>query len=140
MHPPLPRRNRNLRAKSQKLRAQFRGCPVFISGGAADADGKPRAGLAARVSGCSSQATASCRAVDEGAAGLGILIEDAWQRRGLGARLVRPGDARQAGLLVLEAQPRAEQAWITGLLRPHGTCTRHQTGDGVLSVALRLSG
>jgi len=86
-------------------------------------------------------ALASCRTVDEGAAELGVLIEDAWQRRGLGTRLVHDlvTHASQAGLRVLEAQLLAEQAWITGLLRPYGTCTRRHTRDGVLSVTLGLS-
>ena len=61
-------------------------------------------------------ALASSRMVDEGAAELGLLVEDAWQRRGLGTRLL--GDlvdqASRAGLRVLQAQVLAEQAWITG--------------------------
>jgi GNAT superfamily N-acetyltransferase len=86
-------------------------------------------------------ALASCRVTSEGAAELGVLIEDAWQRRGLGTRLV--GDlvahARRTGLRVLEAQLLAEQAWITGLLRPHGTCRLGSSWNGVLSVTIRLS-
>jgi GNAT superfamily N-acetyltransferase len=85
-------------------------------------------------------ALASCRAVDEGAAELGLLIEDAWQRRGLGARLLRDlvAHARRTGLRVLEAQLLAEQAWIAGLLRPYGTCRLRSTWDGVLNVSVRL--
>ena len=66
----------------------------------------------------------------EGAAELGVLIEDAWQRRGLGTRLV--GDliahARRTGLRVLEAQLLAEQAWIAGLLRPTAPAASAQPG------------
>jgi GNAT superfamily N-acetyltransferase len=85
-------------------------------------------------------ALASCRAVDEGAAELGLLIEDAWQHQGLGARLLRDlvAHARRTGLRVLEAQLLAEQAWIAGLLRPYGTCRLRSTGDGVLNVSVRL--
>jgi GNAT superfamily N-acetyltransferase len=85
-------------------------------------------------------ALASCRTVDEGAAELGLLIEDAWQRQGLGSRLVADlvAHARQGGLRVLEAQLLAEQAWITGLLRPYGTCRPLSTGNGVLHVTVRL--
>ena len=85
-------------------------------------------------------ALASCRLVDEGAAELGILIEDAWQRKGLGTRLVRElvAHASDVGLRVLEAQLLAEQAWITSLLRPHGTCRLRSTGNGVLNVTVRL--
>ncbi len=85
-------------------------------------------------------ALASCRAVDEGAAELGILIEDAWQRRGLGTRLI--GDlaahAANAGVRVLEAQLLAEQSWITRLLRPYGACRLCSTWNGVLDVSVRL--
>jgi GNAT superfamily N-acetyltransferase len=85
-------------------------------------------------------ALASCRLVDEGAAELGLLIEDAWQHRGLGTRLLRDlvTHAGEAGLRVLEAQLLAEQAWITGLLRPYGACRLHSTWDGVLNVTVRL--
>jgi GNAT superfamily N-acetyltransferase len=86
-------------------------------------------------------ALASCRTVNEGAAELGVLIEDAWQRRGLGTRLIRDlaVHAADAGLRVLEAQLLAEQAWITGLLRPYGACRLRSTWDGVLNVTLSLA-
>lgn len=85
-------------------------------------------------------ALASCRTVDEGAAELGLLIEDAWQRQGLGTRLLRDlvTYAAGAGLRVLEGQLLAEQAWIAGLLRPYGSCRLRSTGGGVLNVSLRL--
>ena len=80
-------------------------------------------------------ALASCRTVDEGAAELGVLIEDAWQRRGLGTRLI--GDlaahAANAGLRVLEAQLLAEQSWITRLLRPYGACRLRSPGTASLT-------
>lgn len=87
-------------------------------------------------------ALASCRLVDEGAAELGVLIEDAWQRKGLGTGLVRAlvAHASDVGLRVLEAQLLAEQAWITSLLRPHGTCRLRSTSNGVLNVTVRLDG
>jgi len=86
-------------------------------------------------------ALASCRLVEEGAAELGLLVEDAWQRHGLGTRLVNQlvAHARGSGLSVLEAQLLAEQAWITSLLRPHGTCRLRSTGNGVLNVTVRLA-
>jgi GNAT superfamily N-acetyltransferase len=85
-------------------------------------------------------ALASCRMVDEGAAELGLLIEDAWQRHGLGTRLLRDlvAHARRTGLRALEAQLLADQAWITGLLRPYGSCRIGNTWDGVLNVTVRL--
>jgi len=85
-------------------------------------------------------ALASCRTVDEGAAELGLLIEDAWQRHGLGTRLLRDliAHARRAGLRVVEAQVLAEQAWIASLLRPYGTCRVRSAWGGVLNVTVRL--
>lgn len=103
-------------------------CPEPADG--ADAGGPP-GGIVA---------LASCRLVGEGVAELGLLIEDAWQRRGLGTRLLRDlaGFASEAGLRVLRAQLLAEQAWITGLLRPYGACRAVSTWDGVLNVTVRL--
>jgi GNAT superfamily N-acetyltransferase len=85
-------------------------------------------------------ALASCRMIAEGAAELGLLIEDAWQRHGLGTRLLRDliTHAAGTGLRVLEAQLLAEQAWITGLLRPYGACRFRPASDGVLNVTVRL--
>ena len=86
-------------------------------------------------------ALASCRLVEEGAAELGVLVEDAWQRQGLGTRLVDElvAHASASGLTVLEAQLLAEQAWITGLLRPHGACRLRSAWNGVLNVTVRLT-
>ena len=110
-------------------------CPA-VGGTATDTDPHP----GADGPGGAVVALASCRLTDEGAAELGVLIEDAWQRQGLGTRLV--GDlvahARSIGLRVLEAQLLAEQAWIAGLLRPHGTCRVRPAWAGVLHVSLRL--
>jgi len=85
-------------------------------------------------------ALASCRLIDEGAAELGVLIEDAWQRQGLGASLVRDlvAHATGIGLRVLKAQLLVEQAWIAGLLRPYGACRVGPAGGGVLNVTVRL--
>lgn len=85
-------------------------------------------------------ALASCRVVGEGAAELGLVIEDAWQRRGLGTRLLRDliTYAAGAGLRVLEAQLLAEQAWIAGQLSPYGACRLRSGGNGVLTVTVRL--
>jgi GNAT superfamily N-acetyltransferase len=85
-------------------------------------------------------ALASCRLVAEGAAELGVLVEDAWQRRGLGTRLLGGlvAHARRAGVRALEAQLLAEQGWVTGLLRPYGRCRLRSSWSGVLSVTVRL--
>jgi GNAT superfamily N-acetyltransferase len=84
-------------------------------------------------------ALASCRAVDEGVAELGILVEDEWQRRGVGSDLLREivAYAARTGLRALRAQVLAEQPWIVGLLRRHGTCTVAGAGQA-LHVTLSL--
>jgi GNAT superfamily N-acetyltransferase len=105
-------------------------------------EGAPVAGAdAAGASPGVAVALASCRIVEEGAAELGLLIEDAWQRTGLGTRLLRDlvTHASRAGVRVLEAQLLAEQAWIAGLLKPYGACRLHSTGNGVLNVTVRLA-
>ena len=85
-------------------------------------------------------ALASCRLIDEGAAELGVLIEDTWQRHGLGTRLVSDlvTYASGIGLRVLEAQLLVEQSWIAGLLRPYGTCRVRPAWSGVLQATVRL--
>ena len=84
-------------------------------------------------------ALASCRAVDEGVAELGILVEDEWQRRGVGDHLLGEivAYAASTGLRALRAQVLAEQPWIVGLLRRHGTCTTSGAGQ-TLYVTLSL--
>jgi len=84
-------------------------------------------------------ALASCRAVDEGVAEVGILVEDEWQRRGVGSDLLREivAYAARTGLRALQAQVLAEQPWIVGLLRRHGTCTIAGAGQA-LYVTLSL--
>jgi GNAT superfamily N-acetyltransferase len=111
------------------------GDPVTGQDPAAGSGASPRASPGVAV------ALASCRVVEEGAAELGLLIEDAWQRHGLGTRLLRDlvAHASHAGVRVLQAQLLAEQAWIAGLLRPYGACRVHSAGNGVLNVTLRLA-
>ena len=84
-------------------------------------------------------ALASCRAVDEGVAELGILVEDEWQRRGVGGYLLAEivAYAERTGLRALQAQILADQPWIVGLLRRHGPCTIAGAGQA-LHVTLTL--
>jgi len=69
-------------------------------------------------------ALASCRAVEEGVAELGILVEDEWQHRGVGGYLLGElaAYAARIGLRALQAQVLADQPWLVGLLRRYGTC------------------
>jgi GNAT superfamily N-acetyltransferase len=84
-------------------------------------------------------ALASCRAVFEGVAELGVLVEDAWQRRGVGARLVREilGYASQTGLRALQARVLGDQSWIVAVLRRYGPC-EVVAARGTLTVTLTL--
>jgi GNAT superfamily N-acetyltransferase len=70
-------------------------------------------------------ALASCREGEPGGAELGILVEDGWQRCGLGGlllrRLIEHADSR--GLGILHAQVLEEQAWLERLLGAFGKCS-----------------
>ena len=84
-------------------------------------------------------ALASCRTVAAGVAEIGILDEDAWQRLGIGGQLLAEiiNHAERARLTTVRAQLLADQGWITGMLRRHGTCAAVASRD-VLDVTLRL--
>ena len=84
-------------------------------------------------------ALASCRATGEGVAELGILVEDEWQHRGVGGHLLAQivAYAHRTGLRALQVQVLADQPWIVGLLRRHGTCTTAGAGQA-LHVTLSL--
>jgi len=86
-------------------------------------------------------ALASLRLAEPGsreAAELGILIEDDWQRRGLGRELLAGLIARadSLGLPELQAQMLTEQDWIMGLLSPYGECAS-AFSPGIREVRLR---
>jgi GNAT superfamily N-acetyltransferase len=83
-------------------------------------------GGAAGLAGERVVALASCRLdPDHGEAELGILVEDAWQRRGLGSSLLGQlvSWAGDRGVRVLNAQVLTEHDWIIGLLAPYGHCS-----------------
>lgn len=93
------------------------------------------------ASGAEAAALASCRAADRpGEAELGILIEDDWQRRGLGGvlleRLVTYADS--AGIGVLRVQLLTEQDWIIAKLGRYGSYSS-AFRRGVREVTLRRS-
>jgi GNAT superfamily N-acetyltransferase len=76
-------------------------------------------------------ALASCRIDRDGGAELGILVEDCWQRRGIGTRLLSEliQHADYHGLRPLKAKVLAEQAWILQILRTYGACQTAITGN-----------
>jgi GNAT superfamily N-acetyltransferase len=91
-------------------------------------------------SGCEAVALASCRTDEPGSAELGILIEDAWQRRGLGGTLLDELVTRAAGhgIRRLRAQMLTEQDWIIKMLARHGTWTS-AFARGMRDVTLELA-
>jgi GNAT superfamily N-acetyltransferase len=84
-------------------------------------------------------ALASCRTIALGVGDLGVLVEDEWQRLGIGTALLREiaGYASSAGIGALSAQVLAEQSWIVRLLASFGSC-ESVTKRGVLEVTVRL--
>jgi GNAT superfamily N-acetyltransferase len=86
-------------------------------------------------------ALASCIDVADGVADLGILVEDAYQRRGIGtcllSRLVEHADRR--GLRALTATVLGEQAWLLKALRAYGRVEASMR-YGVFEVMLRQGG
>ena len=101
------------------------------------------AGPAAPASGIADiVALASCRLLAAGRAEVGLLVEDGWQRRGLGLRLLDDlvTHASGTGVRVLEAQLLAEQSWIAGLLDRYGRCRLHSSQSGVVLVTVSLDG
>jgi GNAT superfamily N-acetyltransferase len=86
-------------------------------------------------------ALASCRTDARGVGDLGVLVEDGWQRLGIGAALLREiaGYATSAGIGVFTAQVLAEQSWILRMLTAFGSC-ESLTTRGVLEVTVTASG
>jgi GNAT superfamily N-acetyltransferase len=84
-------------------------------------------------------AFANCRTVAPGVAEVGVLVEDAYQRLGIGAALLREmaGYARWNGVATLTAQVLADQGWITRLLGGYGACDS-VISRGVLDVTVLL--
>jgi GNAT superfamily N-acetyltransferase len=85
-------------------------------------------------------ALASCRAIAEGVAELGLLVEDCWQHHGVGGRLLREliYYAESVGMRALKAQILSEQSWIVNVLRGYGTCHAARCAYGIVDVTLRL--
>jgi GNAT superfamily N-acetyltransferase len=86
-------------------------------------------------------ALASYTAVGDGAAELGILVEDDFQRRGLGTALLAKliEQAAAAGLQALTATVLGAQPWLLRALRAYGPLDV-SFGIGVFDVTLRRDG
>jgi GNAT superfamily N-acetyltransferase len=75
-----------------------------------------------------------------GPMGLGVLVEDAWQRQGIGTRLVTSllKVARARGSNIVHADVLSEDGFILDMLRSHGSLTvAMQSGN--YSVDVRIS-
>ena len=83
-------------------------------------------------------ALASCRATAGATADLAVLVEDAWQRQGIGTCLLNGllDHADRNGLRTLKATMRPEQDWIMWALRAFGACTA-RLSMAVLEVTMR---
>jgi GNAT superfamily N-acetyltransferase len=94
--------------------------------------------LVADVAGTSIAALASCVAVADDAVDVAVLVEDSYQRQGIGSTMLRMivayGDQR--GILTLQASVLAEQEWILQLMRGYGSCSA-TVSRGVLEVKVR---
>jgi GNAT superfamily N-acetyltransferase len=76
-----------------------------------------------------------------GAAELAVLVEDAWQHRGVGSRLVAAlaADERRHGVGALRATVLAEDRWMVGLLGRLGPLSS-QPATGIYEVEVPLTG
>jgi GNAT superfamily N-acetyltransferase len=72
---------------------------------------------------------------------LGVLVEDAWQRRGIGTRLITAllDDARTKGATTVRADVLADDAFILRVLRRIGPLTV-SVEHGSLSIGIDLTG
>jgi N-acetylglutamate synthase-like GNAT family acetyltransferase len=86
-------------------------------------------------------ALASCVAAERGSAELAVLVEDSWQRLGVGARMLSllVAHADQTGLARLKAGVVPSQAWALPVLGRYGTCEAWLR-DGVLEVTVHRDG
>jgi RimJ/RimL family protein N-acetyltransferase len=99
-----------------------------------------RAVLALTVDGGSAVGLADLRYAPDGTASFAVLIEDAWQGRGLGTALVRrvADTAAEQGVTELTGTVRADNVRITRLLRRAGLRPRAEINDGTVLLRAPL--
>lgn len=83
-------------------------------------------------------ALASCVTLADDIADFAVLVEDSYQRQGIGSTLLRLliAHADHGGVGTLQATVLSEQEWILGLLRGYGDCSA-SVSMGVFEVTLR---
>jgi GNAT superfamily N-acetyltransferase len=71
---------------------------------------------------------------------IGVLVEDAWQRRGIGTRLVAAlaEEAKRRHVATIRADVLAEDSFIVGMLRRIGPVTV-RLGRGTMTVDVQLT-
>jgi len=76
----------------------------------------------------------------DGTADLGVLVEDDWQRRGVGSRLIAAAvdAATRGGTAVVQAEVLGDDGFIVALLRRIGPINV-TSGSGGYSVTLDLT-
>ncbi|MBO0868525.1 MAG: GNAT family N-acetyltransferase [Micromonosporaceae bacterium] len=102
-------------------------------------DGRP--GPAGGVGGAGTRVVALLNAVREGTeAEIGLLVEDAWQRRGLGTALLRRAVRQLAagGIEAVHAHLHADNHAMIRTLRRLGLPLRHETDGPLTTVMLDL--
>ncbi|MGH3980187.1 MAG: GNAT family N-acetyltransferase [Pseudonocardiaceae bacterium] len=98
--------------------------------------------LAVTVDGGSAAGLADLRPSGAGGAEIGLLVEDAWQRRGVGTALARRlvELARAGGITELNAVVHADNHRLTRLLRRAGLRPQARVSEGMMHVRAELSG
>ena len=94
--------------------------------------------LVAEMPGGSIVALASCVALPGDAADIAVLVEDGYQRQGIGSTMLSMlmAHADHRGIGTLQATVLAEQEWILRLLRAYGSCSATMS-MGVFEVTVR---
>jgi regulator of RNase E activity RraA/ribosomal protein S18 acetylase RimI-like enzyme len=83
-------------------------------------------------------ALASCCTLSPDAGEIAIVVEDAWQRLGIGTRLLAMllEHADRNGMGIVKASVHAERGWVLRMLRGYGPCSAW-VSSGVYDVTMR---
>jgi GNAT superfamily N-acetyltransferase len=121
----------------QRFHGYRRSFPAQYLTGALGGDDRHFA-LVAESAGTSIVALASCVLVADDAADIAVLVEDGYQRHGIGSTMLRMliGYTDHRGIATVQATVLAEQEWILQLLRGYGSCST-TLSMGVYEVTLR---
>lgn len=129
------------RCSQESVRQRFHGYrrsfpERYLTGAVGGLDG--HFALIAEVPGSSIVALASCVAVADDAADIAVLVEDSYQRQGIGSTMLRMllAYVDHRGIDAVQATVLAEQEWILQLLRGFGSCSA-SVSMGVFEVTLR---